>query len=331
MNKFLLIIRKNRFFSIIYFLAMACVIGFYCLIGDTEEVVYPILVAILFYVIYMVVDSIIFLHHILNVERLGENQIPVESGRADNQEIYNAMLKIHSKYNSEITRILSYSREDKRFISGCVHNLKTPVTVSSLLLQRAKKGEISCEEAVDNLEIEIVRINEGLNMLLDIQRISEFEKDYELHELNLTQEVREIINANKSLFINSRIYPKVEGEEALVLSDKKWNSVLISQLISNAVKYSKDGTEKHIHFVIEKSDNKVMLSVIDEGIGISEYDIPRAFDAFFTGENGRKGYNSSGIGLYLCKKICDRLNMSIEIGNAPLGGCKVTVSYLTKM
>ncbi len=331
MSRIKLYLIKNRFFSVVYFASIICIIGFYCLISGAKNVGYPVLVALFFYCLYMLVDGIIFCRHLKNIEKLSENSLKVDSARADNMFIYRAMESIHEKYNMKITRLIDENTEDKRFTSGCVHNIKTPVTVGSILIQRAKSGEITCGEALDGIEPEMERVNESLNMLLDIQRISEFEKDYELTEIDLKEELREIINSNKRLFINSNIFPAVEGESVGVLTDKKWNAVLINQIISNAVKYSKDGGAKHIYFSIRKVDKCVELAIRDEGIGISEYDIPRVFEAFFTGENGRKGYSASGIGLYLCKKICDRLNQKIRLENAEEGGCRVTITYLTKL
>ena len=186
-------------------------------------------------------------------------------------------------------------------------------------------------DAIDALETELSRLDGGLNMLLDLQRIEELEKDYEPERINLTEEVRVAINNNRSLFINSGVFPLFESENVYVFTDKKWNQVLINQILSNAVKYSKGEENKHVYFDIQQMNaqsdgqHKVILTIKDEGIGISEYDLPRVFQPFFTGENGRKGYNSSGIGLYLCKTICDRLGQEITIEND--NGCKVTIQY----
>ncbi|MDO5157095.1 MAG: sensor histidine kinase [Eubacteriales bacterium] len=331
MNKFKGFLKDNIWYSAIYFLAMICVIGFYCLTTKDAEVLYPIFVAVFFYIVYMSVQYIVYSKHLRNIDVLSENKMNIKSSRYEYKKTYDTFNHLHQVYNNQIADMSDKNTMDRRFISGYIHNLKTPVTVSSIIVQRVKAGEIEAANAVDAIDVELMRMNQGLNMLLDIKRLEELEKDYEPSGVDLAEDIRSVINANKTLFINSYVYPKFEGEGSMVFTDSKWNQVLIGQIVSNAVKYSKssDGENRHIYFEIIKRGKYTELTIRDEGVGIPEYDLQRVFEAFFTGDNGRKGYNSSGIGLYLCKTICNRLGQKIKIEND--NGCKVTITYLSKL
>ena len=110
--------------------------------------------------------------------------------------------------------------------------------------------------------------------------------------------------------------------------------LVITQLISNGVKYSAlkgEGEEKYLYFAIRKEDERIVLSIWDEGVGIPEYDMPRIYEAFFTGENGRRTDKSSGIGLYFCKQVCDMLGHELKITSKLGEGTTVTLSYLSKL
>lgn len=321
---------KDRImFTIVFWGMAACIIGFYQIVTNGVEVVYPIMLAAFFYIVYMSVGYLVYIIHMKNLKRMEIQSENYGSALNEYQYTYDVLRKVHSDYNSQIAEIHKQDREKKRFISAAVHNLKTPVTVSSVIVQRAKNGEINSDEALEGINPELERLAKGLDMVLELERLEEFSNDYEPIRINITEELSHIINENKALFINNHVYPVLNAEEMYVYTDLKWNKVLISQIISNAVKYSADGSEKHVFFTLEEKDNYVSLRVKDEGIGIPEYDLPRVWEAFFTGENGRQGHNSSGIGLYLCKKICDSLGHRIKIEND--GECKVTICYLSKL
>lgn len=331
MNRLKMFFKDSILFTAIYFLSVTCIIGFYCLTTRGGEVIYPIFVALFFYVVYMIIQCVVYMGNQNNIEKLTENEIKVRTSRSEYKKTYAAFNKVHGNYNNRIAEISEKNIEDRRFIAGYIHNLKTPVTVSSIILQRVKAGEIKPDDAIEALEVELQRLDKGLNMLLDIQRVEELEKDYEPVGVDLSEDIRRVINSNKTLFINSHVYPKFEHDMCMVLTDSKWNQVLIGQVVSNAVKYSRsdDGKNRYVYFDIENKGEYTDLIIRDEGVGIPLHDLPRVFEPFFTGDNGRKGYNSSGIGLYLCKTICDRLGQKIKIEND--GGCKVTISYLSKL
>jgi signal transduction histidine kinase len=219
--------------------------------------------------------------------------------------------------------------------------MKTPVAVSNLILQRVKLQEIEIEEAYELLQEENVKLSTALDNILELQRFEEAVTDYQPRTLTLESEVKDLINQNRSLFIQNHVFPKLICEEtsSIVLADLKWNRVMLQQLISNAVKYSwnkdEERNSKYLIFEIKKllinEKQVVELQIRDEGIGIPTYDLNRVFEPFYTGDNGRKCYNSSGIGLYLCKEISKLLGTKLEISSKVLEGTTVSIQYLTKL
>ncbi|MDF2567362.1 MAG: sensory transduction histidine kinase, partial [Oscillospiraceae bacterium] len=150
---------------------------------------------------------------------------------------------------------------------------------------------------------------------------------------DLTESLKKVINTKKNQFIYQHVFPKFDiNEPFLILTDSKWNELILDQVISNAIKYSmEEKTSHYVYFDIQKQKEMTILSIKDEGIGIPEYDISRVFEPFFTGENGRKYKNSTGIGLYVCAEIAQKLGHKIEIQSDLNQGTVVKISYLSKM
>ena len=120
----------------------------------------------------------------------------------------------------------------------------------------------------------------------------------------------------------------MEGLDIPVTTDIKSCTFIIGQMISNAIKYRKDGLQITFTGITER--NRVLLLVSDNGIGISEADLPRIFDKGFTGENGRRYSKSTGIGLYLCKKMCEKMNIGLSASSANGRGTTITMDFPTE-
>lgn len=200
--------------------------------------------------------------------------------------------------------------------------MKTPVSVINLLLQ-----EYEGEEVSSNIQQELDKIDKGLNMAMYFARLDQFQKDFSVEKVNLYNDVIELVNKERRLFIKNRIIPKVELDKDLVVySDKKWLRFIIEQIIINGVKYSKDYGKYLIIKNIENSEY-IIINIIDEGIGIPKKDIKRVFEPFFTGKNGRKFGESTGMGLYIVKKVCDNLGHRVEIKSEIEKGTRVSILF----
>ncbi len=192
------------------------------------------------------------------------------------------------------------------FINQWVHQMKTPLSVMDLILQTDD------HPASKPIYLELDRIRKGLEMVLYTSRLDYFEQDFYVEKINLQQAVQRVIRENKSMFIYRQIYPEISmDEEIVVYSDEKWITFVFSQLLTNAVKYTDPGGKVTIS--IYPQNDEAVFEVSDQGIGIPKRDLKRIFDPYFTGQQGRAYSESTGMGLYLVREICQRLNHQVEL------------------
>ncbi|MEW8962985.1 HAMP domain-containing histidine kinase [Romboutsia sp. CE17] len=238
------------------------------------------------------------------------------------KNVSNMLNQQYNQYRLKIQEQNKIHNDHLTFINHWIHQMKTPVSVINLLLQ-----EYEGEEVSSNIQQELDKIDKGLNMAMYFARLDQFQKDFSVEKVNLYNDVIELVNKERRLFIKNRIIPKVELDKDLVVySDKKWLRFIIEQIIINGVKYSKDYGKYLIIKNIENSEY-IIINIIDEGIGIPKKDIKRVFEPFFTGKNGRKFGESTGMGLYIVKKVCDNLGHRVEIKSEIEKGTRVSILF----
>ncbi|MCB2288431.1 sensor histidine kinase [Clostridium sp. CS001] len=232
---------------------------------------------------------------------------------------------LQQQYKLYEIKIQEYNRKQKEhltFINQWVHQMKTPLSVIQLLIE-----EYDGEPRAESISEEVYKINTNLNLALYFARVDAFEKDFVVEQLNLQQLVLDTVNKEKKLFIKNKILPKVDINKTIkVYTDGKWMKFVLEQIITNGIKYSLGiGKELTIHAYLQ--EKHVVLEVIDEGIGISAKDIRRVFHPFFTGENGRKYGESTGMGLYIVRKTCENLGHKVEIESEVNKGTKLKIVF----
>ena len=238
------------------------------------------------------------------------------------KNVSNMLNQQYNQYRLKIQEQNKIHNDHLTFINHWIHQMKTPVSVINLLLQ-----EYEGEEVSSNIQQELDKIDKGLNMAMYFARLDQFQKDFSVEKVNLYNDVIELVNKERRLFIKNRIIPKVELDKDLVVySDKKWLRFIIEQIIINGVKYSKDYGKYLIIKNIENSEY-IIINIIDEGIGIPKKDIKRVFEPFFTGKNGRKFGESTCMGLYIVKKVCDNLGHRVEIKSEIEKGTRVSILF----
>ncbi|PKR86696.1 sensor histidine kinase [Heyndrickxia camelliae] len=229
-----------------------------------------------------------------------------------------------SQFRHYKTDLQDYSRKldgHIQFINQWVHQMKTPISVIHLMIQ--DKDESPYTEIGDELE----RLRKGLEMVLYISRLNTFDRDFYVETLSLEKIVRSVSSAQKRLFIRKHVFPMIEVPENLqVTSDEKWLSFVLTQLITNAIRYTIHENRK-IYFRGFTRGIHSVLEIQDEGVGIPKSDLPRVFDPYFTGENGRHFQESTGMGLYLTKQICEKLGHRIEIESTINKGTIVRIIF----
>ena len=152
-------------------------------------------------------------------------------------------------------------------------------------------------------------------------------KDYVVTKSNLKEIVNGAILKSKRALLSNKISIELNDLEKEVFTDSKWATFIINQIIQNSIKYSKKEDKKIQLYAISKREN-VVLYIKDNGIGIKKGEITRVFEKGFTGENGRTiNKKSTGIGLYLCKKLCDKLGLGIELNSEKDIGTEVRIIF----
>ena len=186
------------------------------------------------------------------------------------------------------------------------HQIKTPIAAMRLHLQSEDTAQSR------KLLQELKRIERYVEMVLTFLRLGSDSTDYVIRSYDLDSIVRPAVKQFAGEFISKKLTLRYEPLSASVITDEKWLSFVIEQIISNAVKYTASGG---VSLYMEAPKT---LCIADTGIGIAPEDLPRIFENGYTGFNGRRDKRASGIGLYLCRQICDRLghglSASSEVG-----------------
>ncbi|MDU1054372.1 sensor histidine kinase [Clostridium baratii] len=322
-----LFIKDNIGYIIIYFISTFLTLGYLSLIGSVkaQECLY-----ILFVNTFILVCFLGYRYYknkeVYKLFEEGINELDeafIDLGNSPlGENISNILNKEHSLCEAEIIKCNNIHEEHLTFINQWVHQMKTPLSTIKLLTQ-----EYEGEEPVESMKVEVDKLNKGLNMAMYFARLDSFRKDFIVEKVSLHNLVLSKVNEEKQMFIKSRIVPRIEIDKSIeVNSDAKWMKFILEQLIVNGLKYSKDYGKELIIKAYEDKNN-IKLSVCDKGIGIPKKDIKRVFDPFFTGENGRKFGESTGMGLYIVKKVCDYLGHNISIDSKVLEGTSVTIIF----
>ena len=224
------------------------------------------------------------------------------------------LLETNKSMNDEIGRYRREEQDYREYIELWLHEVKTPVASAKLILENNPSGITS------SIEEEIEKIEGYLDQALFYARSRSVERDYLLQRISLKEVVQTALKKNAKMLIREKVSVKIEGEDSDVYADKKWTDFILTQIIVNAAKYRTEHAE--IVFSSEEFRNGTALYIKDNGIGINEKDLPRVFERGFTGKSGRKYAKSTGMGLYLCKVLCEKTGLSISISSEEGEGTK---------
>ena len=183
-----------------------------------------------------------------------------------------------------------------------LHQIKTPMTVSKLLLEKPD------ETTSTKLKMQLMYIEQYINMAMNYLKMIDYSTDMDITQMNLDNIIKNLLKKYSLLFIHNHISLEYQSNITYVVSDSQWLTILIEQILSNALKYTENGK-----IAIQYLEDKHALEIRDTGIGIRSEDIPKIFDRGYSGFNGRMNEKSSGLGLYLARKISERLNIQIEV------------------
>ena len=325
-NALKLFVRDNISLFLIILLTQVIFFGFLFYIKGIrfEETVYfsflVFFVLVLFFLVRFYKMGRVYGKLLLKSELL--NDYLIDEPRSRLEENYNLMLEemIENNNKREIMQ-----KQDKKLqkvmVYRFVHQMKTPVSVLKLILEKhSEEGEYK------KIGRNINALEYNLNQMLDVYRLEEFKNDFVSEKVMLKNVCKDCINGLKDYFIASQIYPKLDiDDDIYVYSDSKWLKLIIHQLLINAIKYSDNGQSVTVR--AKKEEDRVVLSVIDEGIGIENADLRNIFELFYIGKNGRNNADSSGIGLYIVKRVTEYLGHKTEVESEVGKGTTVRIVF----
>ena len=254
--------------------------------------------------------------------------VPEVMEKADSQEgemLMSVLRKAEVSMSDNVAGYRRGSEEYRDYIETWVHEVKIPISASKMIIENHGDDAIAESGIADELD----RIEGYVEQALFYARSSNVEKDFFIKETDLSEIVKGVISKRRKTLIP--MHASIDmgdlqgGKE--VLSDGKWLSFIISQIVDNSIKYASPDRNLKLSFYMSEENGKVVLNISDNGVGIKSSEISRAFDKGFTGSNGRIGRASTGIGLYLCKKLCVRLGHDIAMESEEGEGTTVKIMF----
>lgn len=280
-----------------------------------DNLLYINLVAYITFILYLVIGYLFKKPYYNNLKDLTNNDSSavleaLPSPLNNETALLHDVIKDFYKKESKNTEKLYLDKlENMDFITSWVHEVKTPIAVCRLTIENS--FDKPKEDVLDSIDEELTRIDNYIEQALYYSKIDDFSKDYFVGEVQLKKVVNETIKKNAKAFIAKRISLNIHDTENTVLTDKKWLVFILNQVIGNSLKYTDLGGTIEIFSEIDGKETRLIIK--DNGAGIKKEDLNRVFHKGFTGFNGRTYNKSTGMGLYLAKKMCEKLSHDISI------------------
>ena len=223
----------------------------------------------------------------------------------DGKVFYDALYKIDKSMMENINNYRNETEDFKEYVEMWIHEIKIPIAGLMLMYHNNKtvnKNFLDQLNSLDNLT----------DQILYYVRSNYAEKDFLIKEASMDKIINEVLLKNKDSILENHIDVTVDVKNVKVLTDSKWLVFILNQIINNSIKYSDNSRNSYIKFYIEDNEKEMTLHIKDNGIGVNASDLKHVFDKSFTGENGRKMRNSTGFGLYISKKLIEKLGHKIS-------------------
>lgn len=221
--------------------------------------------------------------------------------------LYQNLYEINKSMTEKINDYRENISDFKEYIEMWIHEVKIPIS-SLVLMCHNHKNDID-EKYIKQIR----RLDNYVDQVLYYMRSNYAENDYLIKEVRIDKIVGNVLIKNKDDLLENEITLLVDTKDCSVMTDAKWIEFILNQIINNSMKYKREDVDSVIRIEAEQCRDGIILSVYDNGVGIPGKDLPSVFKKSFTGENGRKGTKSTGMGLYITKKLCTKLGHRIEI------------------
>ncbi|MDU5109706.1 MAG: sensor histidine kinase [Clostridium sp.] len=292
---------------ILFFAFVGIFMGIFSLYNlEIEAVIYASILCIVLALIYFIFKFLNYYKKHIELIRIEKNislianELPPPR-RGIEEDYHNMIFSLIDINNKNLTELVKQRKESIDYYTTWVHQIKVPISVMKLILQG--------EDTNENKELlsELFKIEEYVEMVLCYFRLDSSSSDFVFKEYELDDIIKKSIRKYASQFIRKKISLNYKGTNKIILTDEKWLSFIIEQILSNAIKYTDKGV------ITISVDKDKILSISDTGIGIAEEDIHRIFEKGFTGYNGRADKKSTGLGLYLCKRAANKISHKIYV------------------
>lgn len=333
---------KQNYIWILMIVTMSCIhlLYMYLIGARKQDLVYA---AVLDAILLLITVLVGFFRYSSKVKALSnalkrpvEEQAKLPEATDDVEMLYQRLLENQSIARSESESSAAIRQSQMRdYYSMWVHQIKTPISAMKLLLEveREELGQLICDDEqsqyllsdnMDSFEDELFRIEEYVSMALQYQRVSSTENDFVLEKVSVDGVIRDTIKKYAKIMIRRHIGINYSGTGQEVYTDGKWLAFMLEQILSNAIKYTPQG-----FVTIETAEEKdrFFITIKDTGIGIKAEDLPRVFEKGYTGYNGHADKKATGIGLYLCRQMADKLGHTIRMESEIGKGTKVWIGF----
>lgn len=238
------------------------------------------------------------------------------------KEVEEIVYILSKRMNDEIAKYKISQEDYREYIETWIHEVKIPISSTSLICENNRN------EITNEIIEEINKIENYVNQALYYARSMNVEKDFFVRKIELEKIVRKVIKNNSKALIRNRCNIEIKNMDGIfVNTDIKWIEFIFGQIINNSIKYKKEDKQMKLIFESKVEKNYTLLKIIDNGIGIKKEEINRVFEKGFTGKSGRKYAKSTGIGLYLCNKLCEKLYHNINIESIENEGTTVIITF----
>ena len=223
---------------------------------------------------------------------------------AEKLAYYRILKRANKSMLENVTDIKEKQKDYKEYIESWVHEIKIPITSAKLLCENNKSD-------ITNKIEDIEEVNNYVEQALFYARMDQVSNDFMIREISLNEVIKNVLARNKKIMIQNNMKVELKDVNIKCYTDEKWLEFILNQIITNSIKYRNDNNAVIKITGIQNKEN-IILKIKDNGIGIKKSEIDRIFDKGFTGTNGRNQTKSTGIGLYLCKRLCEGIGMEID-------------------
>lgn len=234
--------------------------------------------------------------------------------------LWSALLQATQSVADEVERVEREATHHREYVEGWVHEVKAPIAAARLLAEES--GGEGARELLDQLD----NIERLVEQAVFYARSSAVEQDYFVRETALDEPIKAVLRRHARLFIAHRVAVSLDGLDLTVFTDRKWLEFILSQILTNAIKYRREqGAAVRLWATVR--DDGVMLCIEDNGVGIPRSDVGRVFEKGFTGANGRRFGRSTGMGLFLVRKLCLALGHRVTVDAEEGSYTRVTIFF----